>query len=238
MQSTIYFLQQQLKDAKETIANLEAQKTGDGVPISHKLGSPDVSMEVDDGQSVANKNAGIGDDTCGTNQIGSKEDILIPENDCADNLETASENYSVDNEQKCTNTFASSDENNKESEVDTSFHEESMEDKSEELDIGSADGASDSTTRGRGRRGTPTRHEKSDGQIKGRRSQRTTRGQKRGTTNQSADDESSEKTEEDGNTTRPKRTRMAPQRFVTNDEGGKRKKTNSEGEDIEEPDLK
>ena len=237
MQSTIYFLQQQLKEAKETIANFEAQKSGDIVQISN-IGSLDVSMEIDDIESEkTNKNVGDSDNTS-TNQVNSKQDTNIAENDCADNVETVSEHYSVENEQKGTVAFASSDENNKESEVDTSFHEESMEDKSEELEVGSTESASDSTIRGRGRRGTPTKQEKSDGQSKGRRSQRTTRGQKRANTNQSADDESGEKTEEDGTTARPKRTRMAPQRFVTNDEGGKRKKTNSEGEDIEEQEAK
>jgi hypothetical protein len=239
MQSTIYFLQQQLKEAKQTIANNGAPKTGDEVQISHKVGSLDVSMEIDDVESErTTKNVGDSDNTYSTNQVNSKEDSIITEQDCADNAETVSENYSVEIEQKANVAFASSDENNKESEVDTSFHEESIDDKSEELEIDSTEGASDSTTRGRGRRGTPTKQEKSDGQTKGRRSLRTTRGQKRVTTNQSADDESGEKTEEDGTATRPKRTRMAPQRFVTNDEGGKRKKTNSECEDIEEQDLK
>ena len=125
--------------------------------------------------------------------------------------------------------------------MDTSLQDESMEDKSEDQEIGSTEGTSESpvsSTRGRGRRGTPTKHDKSDGQTKGRRSQRTTRGQKRAATNLSADDEAGEKTEDDGSTIRPKRTRVAPQRFVTNDESGKRKKTNSEGEDIEEQDVK
>lgn len=246
MQNTIYFLQQQLKEAQETIANFETQKLGNGTMAStnnqthpvitsnenlddNEIGESDVKDE-DSSANVRNRN---------TNQ--SKSDDFPEEKEDCDNIVIMRDgNDSEATEEKEGTAFMSSENNlDKTSELDTSLLDESMEEKNEESEFGTTEGTSESSTslpRGRGRRGTPTKLEKSEGQTKGRRGQRTTRGQKRSAANPLADDERDEKTgEDDGTTTaRPKRTRVAPQRFVTNEAGGKRKKTNSEGEEIEE----
>ena len=255
MQSTIYFLQQQLKEAKETIANLEAQKSGTGTevlsynpdeippdfPNSDTMDTEESTKDVE----LEKEGAGARKDHCIKKQLTGKEPALYTENESLDDMrtDTTIENYSkVVQEKEEAEILPTENTNEKSSELDVSLQDESMEDENEESAVEgvSTQGASEpstSTSRGRGRRGTPTKVDKPEGQTKGRRSQRTTRGQKRAATNVAEDEREEKDNEEDGTkTTRPKRTRVAPQRFVTKEDGVKRKKTNSEGESIDEQD--
>ena len=211
MQNTIYFLQQQLKEAKETIANFEVKKTEKDMSNPEDDSEMSNKMAVDDAGSGEkdDDDTDISDKTCqktqefahNTNIIGTQKD---DEKSVNEQCNSATEN--TDNIIEI-----SFDEDNKEdSEIDNSFQDESIDDKSADLEHTSMEETSESSTsvsRGRGKRGTPTKLDKTELQNKGRRSQRTTRGQKRAATN-SADDEKSEK--EDGVSARPKRTRGAP----------------------------
>jgi len=209
MQNTIYFLQQQLKEAKETISKLEAQKSGTD------LSYPDGNSEMQDDRLSLNDeysndretNMPVSDRDY-TKQGNSQKSITMDvQNDDDKSIDEFSSSIT---DQKDSIIHIPLDDNNKEeSEIDNSFHEDSVEDKNLETDQTSMEETSEtsaSVPRSRGKRGTPTKLEKID-QQKGRRSQRATRGQKRGATN-SADDEKSEK--EDGVNTRPKRTRAIP----------------------------
>ena len=209
MQNTIYFLQQQLKEAKETISKLEAQKSGTD------LSYPDGNSEMQDDRLSLNDeysndretNMPVSDRDY-TKQGNSQNSITMDvQNDDDKSIDEFSSSIT---DQKDSIIHIPLDDNNKdESEIETSFHEDSVEDKNPETDQTSMEETSETSTsapRSRGKRGTPTKLEKID-QQKGRRSQRATRGQKRGATN-SADDEKSEK--EDVVNTRPKRTRAIP----------------------------
>lgn len=210
MQNTIYFLQQQLKEAKETIASLEAQKMG------KDTSNPNDESEMSK-MTVENKSSGERED----DEIDVSDKNYLSKQDFAEDSVTTdthnedeksvNEDSSSAAEQKDNVIEISFEEEHKEeSEMENSFHDESIEDKSVELEHTSMEDTSESSTsvpRGRGKRGTPTKLDKAEQQSKGRRSQRTTRGQKRVATN-SADDEKSEK--EDGVSARPKRTRAAP----------------------------
>ena len=245
MQSTIYFLQQQLKEAKETIANLEAQRQGNPSMVSkdNQNNAKVICRENVDANEIGDSNI---DEDISANAINittdqaKNEDFNIESSSHKNVFNIKEGNTSETAIEKDDTAFHSSDNNlDKTSELDTSLLDESVEEKNEESELGSTEGTSESPTslpRGRGRRGTPTKLEKPENQTKGRRGQRTTRGQKRMAPNILTDEEKDEKIgEDDGATTlRPKRTRVAPQRFVTKETAGKRKKTNSESEEQEE----
>ena len=206
MQSTILFLQQQLKEAKETISNLEAQKP------SKDMSNPEEDSEMQEEKASFNSKNDIdrhsndvklSDKSYHTNQNLSKSiHSLELQND---DEKTSNDYRDPAAEQKDNVIHIPFEESNKdESEIETSFHDESLE--MDQTSIEETSGSPTSLPRGRGKRGTPSKSDKTE-QQKGRRSQRTTRGQKRVATN-SADDEKSEK--EDGISGRPKRTRAIP----------------------------
>ena len=226
MQSTIYFLQQQLKEAKETIANLEAQTSASSnVDLSLSEGNVELlnsaKLQTDEGFRTDENDM----DLNVNDRLHSFKGVKLKSEDVSTNDETPDtmhDDMDEAHEQNVGNkecdAFMPSEENvDNQSELDTSLQDEGVDEKHEDLDLESTEGASESPTplpRGRGRRGTPTKPEKSDVNNKGKRPQRATRGQKRSVTNSSADDADEKAGEDDGTTTvRPKRTRVAPQRL-------------------------
>ena len=247
MQSTIYFLQQQLKDAKETIGNLEAEKAGNISQLSkdrsqeqelHKsntLGGEEISKpdEQDHAEMEYEEDENTTDD-----KIAQMEDPTSRVKDCDTTADTIGKNYGEIPEES--NSISGLGDN-----IDDKSSQRSDANVEEKPDNSETSPKLENVTespilpRGtRGRRGTPTKLEKAESPLKGKGPQRTTRGQKRAATNLVGSDEKDEKDNEDEGTatTRPKRRRAAPQRFVTDEEGGKRKKTISEGEGAEEQD--
>ena len=226
MQSTIYFLQQQLKEAKETIANLETHTSSSSkVDLSLSEGNVELlnsaKLQTDEGFRTDENDM----DLNVNDRLHSFKGVKLKSEDVSTNDETPDtmhDDMDEAHEQNVVNkecdAFMPSEENvDNQSELDTSLQDEGVDEKHEDLDLESTEGASESPTplpRGRGRRGTPTKPEKSDVNNKGKRPQRATRGQKRSVTNSSADDADEKAGEDDGTTTvRPKRTRVAPQRL-------------------------
>ena len=205
MQSTILFLQQQLKEAKETIANLEAQKLSKDISNLEDIEMQEEKTSFNSNNDINrhSNDVKMSDKSYHASQNLSKSiNSLEPKND--DEL-TNNDYRDAAAEQKDNVIHIPYEESNKdESEIETSFHDESVE--MDQTSMEETSGSPTSLPRGRGKRGTPSKSDKTE-QQKGRRSQRTTRGQKRVATN-SADDEKSEK--EDGISSRPKRTRAIP----------------------------
>ena len=249
MQSTIYFLQQQLKDAKETIGNLEAEKAGSiselskdrsqelELPKSNSFGGEETSKpeEQDHAEMEYEEDENTTDD-----KIAQMENLQSRGKNCDNTADTIGENYGEIQEEP--NTISGLGDNIVD---DKSSRRSDANVEEEKTDVRETSPKLENVTespilpRGtRGRRGTPTKLEKPESPLKSKGPQRTTRGQKRAATNLAGSDDKDEKDNEDEGTatTRPKRRRAAPQRFVTDEEGGKRKKTISEGEGAEEQD--
>ena len=162
MQSTILFLQQQLKEAKETIANLEAQK------LNKDMSNPEEDSEMQEEKaSFNNKNdsdrhsddAKLSDKSYHTNQNLSKIiHSLEPQND----EKTNNDYRDPASEQKDNVIHIPFEESNKdESEIETSFHDESVE--MDQTSMEETSGSPTSLPRGRGKRGTPSKSEKIGG---------------------------------------------------------------------------